>query len=109
MRLLVTVAAACLALTPIVSTAATDPTWERWQSVSGVFDLGGPRSDGSLVVAGSGALYQLDAAGDPAPLSKGPNGDHPDPGLQAYPAPCAGFHVARPGVGVVPAVTFGAR
>ena len=91
MRFMVTMAAACLALMPIVSTAAADPSWERWQSVSGVVDLGGPRSDGALVVAGSGALYQLDAAGNLAPFANGPNGYHQDAGLEAYLEPKSVF------------------
>src|SRR5438445_6736404 len=106
MRLLVTVAAACLPLTPIVSTAATDPTWERWQAVSGVFDLGGPRSDGSLVVAGSAALYQVDAAGNLAPFARGPNGYDPVAGPEAYLAVSPGSRVAAAGCSFVRDETF---
>src|SRR5438128_251729 len=106
MRFMVTMAAACLALMPIVSTAAADPSWERWQSVSGVVDLGGPRSDGALVVAGSGALYQLDAAGNLAPFANGPNGYHQDAGLEAYLAVSPGSRVAAAGCGFVRDETF---
>ena len=106
MRLMVTMAAACLALLPIASTAAADPSWERWQSVSGVFDLGGPRTDGSLVVAGSAALYQVDAAGNLAPFANGPNGYHQDAGLEAYLAESPGSPVAAAGCSFVRDETF---
>ena len=106
MRLPVTMAAACLALAPIVSTAASDPTWERWQSVSGAFDLGGPRDDGSLVVAGSAALYQVDAAGNLTPFASGPNGYHQSAGLEAYLAVSPGSRVAAAGCSFVRDETF---
>jgi hypothetical protein len=68
---------AMLALWPAGVSAA--PAWEQWQPVGGVFDLGGPRSDGALVVAGSGELYTLAAAGVLAPFAHGE-----DPGAEAY-------------------------
>ena len=82
--LLAAMAAAYLALVPTSATGATDPVWEQWQSVSGVFDLGGPRTDGSLVVAGSANLYLADPAGSVSPFARGPGGYHEDPGAEAY-------------------------
>ena len=82
--LLVALAAAYVAFAPVKTGAAADPAWERWQTVSGVFDLGGPRSDGSLVVAGSANLYLADAAGNVTPFARGPGGYHEDPGAEAY-------------------------
>ncbi|HSS62080.1 MAG TPA: hypothetical protein VLK30_11565 [Candidatus Limnocylindrales bacterium] len=82
LKYLAGVAAACLALWP--STAAAAPAWEAWQSVSGAFDLGGPRSDGSLIVAGSAALYSLTPDGMLAPFARGPGGYGDDPGTEAY-------------------------
>lgn len=73
------VAAAALALWPLTGAAA--PAWEQWQSAGGVFDLGGPRADGSLVVAGSAALYTLTPAGALAPFA---TGYHDDPAAEAY-------------------------
>ncbi|HKC19868.1 MAG TPA: hypothetical protein VKE27_09580, partial [Candidatus Dormibacteraeota bacterium] len=57
------------------------PAWEQWQSVGGVFDLGGPRADGALVVAASGALYTLTSAGV---LTRFAVAYHDDPGAEAY-------------------------
>src|SRR5438445_4747941 len=85
-------AAACLALTPAVAAAGTDPAWQSWHSVPGVFDLGGPRSDGSLVVAGSANLYLADPAGTLSPFARGAGGYHEDPGAEAYLAVSPGAH-----------------
>ncbi len=54
--------------------AATGPTWEHWQNIPGVFDVAGPRSDGTLVVAGTGQLYSVDPAGAVSPFAGGPQG-----------------------------------
>ncbi len=82
--LLTAMAATYMALVPIAPSAAADPVWEQWQMVSGVFDLGGPRSDGSLVVAGSANLYLADPAGNVTPFARGAGGYHEDPGAEAY-------------------------
>jgi hypothetical protein len=87
---------ALLALLP-VSGAAAGPAWEGWQPVPGVFDLGGPRANGSLLVAGSAALYTLTQAGDPKPFARGPGGYRDDPGAEAYLAVSPGQHVAAAG------------
>jgi hypothetical protein len=71
------------ALAPSPANAA-GANWERWQTIPGVFDLGGPRSDGLLVVAGSANLYLADRAGNVVPFAQGPGGYHEDPGGEAY-------------------------
>lgn len=87
--------AVALALWPW--TVAAAPAWEQWQSVPSVFDLGGPRADGSMVVAGSAALYTLTAAGDLQPFARGPGGYRDDPGSEAYLAVSPGQHVGGAG------------
>jgi hypothetical protein len=55
-------------------------TWDRYQHLAGVFDVGGPLPDGRLVVAGSRQLLLLDpATGQATPF--GPEGDQ---GGEAY-------------------------
>lgn len=75
---------AVVALWPLGVGAA--PAWEQWQSVPGVFDLGGPRADGSLLVAGSGAFDLLTPAGSQTPFAQGA-----DPGAEAYVAVSPGL------------------
>jgi hypothetical protein len=86
------IGAAALALWP--SAALAPPAWEQWQPVGGVFDLGGPRSDGSLVVAGSGALYTMAPDGTLTPFA---GGYHDDPGAEAYLAVSWGLGVGEAG------------
>jgi len=88
-------AAALIALWPSAMLAA--PEWEQWQAVPAVFDLAGPRVDGSLVVAGSAALYTLTPAGDVAPFARGPGGYRDDPNTEAYLESSPGLHVAAAG------------
>jgi hypothetical protein len=92
LKYLVGACAAVLAFWPSAAFAA--PAWEQWQAVAGVFDLGGPRSDGSLVVAGAGALYTM--APDGA-LSRFAGGYHGDPGAEAYLAVSGGLEVGEAG------------
>ena len=73
---------ALVAILPISDAAA--PSWEEWQGVAGVFDLGGPRADGSLVVAGSAALYTLTPDAVLAPFARGPGGYRDDPGADSW-------------------------
>jgi len=94
------VAIACLALWPLSVAAA--PAWTQWQSVPGVFDLGGPRSDGTLIVAGSAALDTATAAGDLQPFARGPDGYRDDAGAEAYLAVSPGQHVAASGCDFTP-------
>jgi hypothetical protein len=92
---LAAVATFYLALWPVNVAAA--PDWMQWQSVAGVFDLGGPRADGSLVVAGSAALYTLTPTGDLEPFARGPGGYRDDPNTEAYAAVSPGQRVAASG------------
>ena len=80
------ISAAWIALTPMTAASATT-AWEQWTQIKGVFDVDGPRTDGSLVVAGSAALYLVDAAGSATPFARGPGGYHEDAGAEAYLAP----------------------
>jgi hypothetical protein len=89
-------AAAVLGLLP-VSGSAAGPAWEQWQPVAGVFDLGGPRSDGSLLVAGSAALYTLTPEAALTPFARGAGGYHDDPGAEAYLAVSPGLHLGSAG------------
>ena len=104
-RLLAVLVAAHLAMAPVPS-SADDPTWESWQPFPGVFDVDGPRSDGSLIVAGSAALYLVDRAGTITPFSRGPGGYHDDPGAEAYLATSPGGHVGAAGCDFVRDETF---
>ena len=87
---------------------AADVAWEQWQSVPGVFDLDGPRSDGSLVAAGRAALYLVDPNGNKAPadFARGPGGYHEDPGAEAYMAVSPGGHVEAAGCDFTPDEVF---
>ena len=91
LKYLAGVIAAALALWPWSTLAA--PAWEQWQSVPSVFDLGGPRADGSLVVAGSAALYTLTTDDSVQPFARGPGGYRDDAGTEAYMAVSPGQHV----------------
>ena len=101
MRFWAAIAVAYLASAPLTTTASTDPAWEQWQTVSGVFDLAGPRSDGSLVVAGSASLYLADPAGNVTPFARGPSGYNEDPGAEAYLVVASAAHVAAAGCNFV--------
>src|SRR2546421_4165157 len=93
------VAAGVLALLVLggLAAAAAGPAWEEWRHLPGIFDVGGPRSDGRLVAAGSGRLYLLDPAGGIAPFATGPQGYSDDAGTEAYLAVSPGLHVASAG------------
>ncbi len=54
------------------STPAT--TWQQWQHLVGVVDIGGPRSDGALVVAAQGRLFVLGPSGALTPFARGSHG-----------------------------------
>ena len=86
------IGAAALALWP--SAALAPPAWEQWQPIAGVFDLGGPRSDGWLVVAGSGALYTMAPDGTLTPFA---GAYHDDPGAEPYLTVSGGLAVGEAG------------
>ena len=58
----------------LIFTGATGPTWEHWQTIPAIFDVAGPRQDGSLVVAGNGVLYLVDTSGNVSPFARGAQG-----------------------------------
>ena len=104
-RLLALLVAAHLAMAPAPAVAA-GASWEQWKAVTGAFDADGPRSDGSLIVAGSAALYLVDPAGTVTPFARGPGGYHEDPGAEAYLAMSPGGHVAAAGCDFAPNETY---
>jgi hypothetical protein len=67
---LLAVALIPLGATPAPQAAAARVTWQQGAHVRGVFDVVGPRSDGRLVVAATGGLYLLDAAGKVARFAR---------------------------------------
>jgi hypothetical protein len=77
--------------------AAANPAWERWQSIPGIFDIAGPRSDGSLVVAGSAMLYLVDPSGSVIAFARGSQGYADDAGTEAYLTMSAGHEVTGAG------------
>lgn len=95
------VAAALFALLPI-SGGAAGTAWEQWTTVPGIFDLGGPRTDGSFVVAGSAALYLANPAGQITRFARGSNGYHDDATAEAYLDVSPGLHVASAGCDFAP-------
>jgi hypothetical protein len=104
LKYLAAAAAAGLAVWPVGVRAA--PAWEQWQAVGGVFDLGGPRSDGSLVVAGSGALHTMTVDGA---MSSFAGSYHGDPGAEAYLAVSPGLKVGEAGCSFARDDTFALR
>ena len=89
-------AAACIALAPVPARAA-DLGWEQWKAIPGALDVDGTRSDGSLIVAGSAALYLVDPQGTVTDFARGPGGYHEDKGVEAYLAMSPGNHVSAAG------------
>jgi hypothetical protein len=87
-RLLAVLVVAHMASLPVPVLAA-GAVWEQWKTVGGVFDVDGPRSDGSLIVAGLQALYLADPAGTVKPFALGDE----DAGAEAYLAMSTGGHV----------------
>lgn len=92
-RLLALMVAAAFAMAAPAVYAA-NAAWERWHSFAGIFDVDGPRSDGSLIVAGRAALYLVDPAGTITPFARGPGGYREDAGAEAYIAMSPGGDVA---------------
>jgi hypothetical protein len=88
---------ACIAVLFAVPVGAAGPAWQPVASISGIFDIGGPRADGWLVVAGAGRLYLVDPAGAVTPFAQGPGGYADDKGGEAYFAVSPGLHPGGPG------------
>ena len=82
------------------------PVWESWRQIAGVFDVVGPRSDGRLLVAGSGRLFLVDSAGTVLPFANGPEGYADDAGAEAYLAVSPGLHVTGSGCDFGPDEAF---
>jgi hypothetical protein len=99
-RIAIVVVAACvltgvLVSGPVGASAAAPLAWTRWQHVPGVLDAVGPRSDGSLVVAAGGRLFQLNpATGERHPFAAGYTGAG---GEEPYLALSSGLPVAGAG------------
>jgi len=64
--------------------AAAGVAWQPRAKVAGIFDIGGPRADGWLVVAGAGRLWLVDPQGAVTPFAQGPAGYADDKGGEAY-------------------------
>src|SRR5215831_19259707 len=90
----VVAAAVLLLVAAMTPTDADGPGWERWRHLPGVFDVVGPRSDGQLIVAGSGRLFLVNAAGTVVPFARGRTGYADDAGTEAYLTVSPGLHVA---------------
>jgi hypothetical protein len=88
---------ACTAVALAVPVEAAGAAWQPVASVPGIFDLGGPRADGWLVVAGAGKLYLVDPAGAVTPFAQGPGGYADDRGAEAYFAVSPGLRAGGPG------------
>ena len=105
-RVLLIVAAACLALAPVTVEAAV-ASWEQWRPVKGALDIDGPRTDGSLVVMGSAALSLVSPEGEVKPFARGPGGYREDPyPREAYMVNSIGGHVAAANCDWTPDETF---
>jgi len=91
----------------LISTGATGPTWEHWQTVPGIFDVAGPRQDGSLVVAGNGVLYLVDPSGNVTPFARGPQGYAGEGGgAESYLTVSSGHEVSAAGCRFAPDDVF---
>jgi hypothetical protein len=101
-RLVAALLLGCTAFALVVSAGAASSAWQPVAHVRGVFDLGGPRTDGRFVVAGSGRLYLVDPAGASSPFAQGPGGYADDPGAEAYLAVSPGLHPGGPGCDFAP-------
>src|SRR5579872_7473868 len=84
MRHLALALAAVFALVFAVQASAADPGWKPLAHVTGVVDIGGPRSDGKLVVAGAAKLWLMDLSGALTPFAQGSGGYADDKGAEPY-------------------------
>jgi hypothetical protein len=95
-----------LTLLTTVRANAADVAWQPTVTIPGVFDIGGPRTDGSLVVAGSGRLYLVSPGGQVQAFAAGPGGYADDAGAEAYLTVSPGVHVRRGGCDFLPNEVF---
>ena len=78
------------------------PAWQPVAHVTGVVDIGGPRADGKLLVAGSAKLWLMDLSGALTPFAQGPGGYADDKGAEAYLAVSPGLTVDGAGCSFAP-------
>ncbi|MGI9145289.1 MAG: hypothetical protein ACR2IK_01855 [Chloroflexota bacterium] len=76
-------ASLALAFGADTSVAADQATWEQWQHVPGVVDVGA-RGDGSLVAMANGHLYQVSRMGAELPFANGPDGFNASVDAESY-------------------------
>jgi hypothetical protein len=95
-----------LAATPFAATPTVGPTWEHWRTIPGIFDVAGPRKDGTLVVAGNAQLFLVDPAGNVSPFAAGPQGYADDAGSEAYLTVSPGHTVSGAGCSFAPNEVF---
>ena len=93
-RLLAALAVTLFALPPVAASAAGE-AWVPGPSVQGVFDLGGPRSDGSIVTAWSGGVALLNSGTGASTFAPGYKAEAN--AAEAYLAVSPGLHVAQAG------------
>jgi hypothetical protein len=67
---------------PVAASAAT--TWEQWQHLPGVVDVGGVRSDGKLVVMANGVMFLVGQDGSTTPFARGSDGFAGSPDAEPY-------------------------
>ncbi len=98
--------AAVFALVFAVQASAAGPTWQPLAHVAGVFDVGGPRSDGKLMVAGAAKLWLMDLNGGLTPFEQGAGGYADDRGAEPYLAVSPGLSVEGAGCSFAPDDVF---
>ena len=106
MRHVAAALAAVFALVFAVQASAAGPGWQPLAHVTGVFDVGGPRTDGKLVVAGAAKLWLMDLTGALTPFAQGAGGYADDRGGEAYLAVSPGLSVDGAGCSFAPDDVF---
>src|SRR2546430_11755146 len=66
--------AICGLLLTSTAVSAQPLSWEEWQRLEGVVDIGAPRSDGKLVVMAAGYLFLVSPNGSIEPFARGSEG-----------------------------------
>jgi hypothetical protein len=84
MRAVAAFLAALFALMFAIQASAAEAAWQPVAHVTGVIDIGGPRSDGRLVVAGAAKLWLMTLTGTLTPFAQGAGGYADDKGAEAY-------------------------
>jgi hypothetical protein len=91
----------------LILTGATGPTWEHWRTIPGIFDVAGPRQDGSLVVAGNGLLYLVDPSGNVSSFAREAQGYAGEGGgAESYLTVSTGHAVSAAGCSFTPDDVF---